>query len=462
MRVKITLIFLSIILATAILSAQASAGWVDDWFTQSTYSGPGAFEGQKRGYYTAGNLSAKFPHSNDFPVTASLPKFKAGCGGIDMFMGGFSFMNMEYLGDKFQRIMTAAPTFAFDIALRALSEQFADEVSKLENAINALNKLQLDDCKAAKAVVTIAADTWQGKTEAAKEELNRVAMDTGINDLFKTADTNTKANPSLAMTQAKADITGNDTDLDVLLYQSGSLLSKAAQKYGTDYSPDWVALIRGYIGDLYLTVADNMLSVKETGPCEDNKWDENYSDFVNGTAMMKPDGSETCTQIADAKKSMYDYVRATLNAIDLRIKTKQQFTPEEQNFIQLSPVPVYLHLKIARAQNIDTDFIDQFTLDLAYAYAVKQLKDLYETSDKMLTRYRKDIYNKNVVNVFKDGALKNIENLQDRIRPEIRRLDEVLYKKIELYGRNADKFFEKNKDFNRLAQQVFGNYSKIK
>jgi len=90
------------------------------------------------------------------------------------------------------------------------------------------------------------------------------------------------------------------------------------------------------------------------------------------------------------------------------------------------------------------------------------LKDLYETSDKMLTRYRKDIYNKNVVNVFKDGALKNIENLQGRIRPEIRRLDGVLYKKVELYGRNADKFFEKNKDFNRLAQQVFGNYSKIK
>jgi len=118
-----------------------------------------------------------------------------------------------------------------------------------------------------------------------------------------------------------------------------------------------------------------------------------------------------------------------LTLIDLKIKTKQQFTPEEQNFIQLSPVPVYLHFKIARAQNIDIDFIDQFTLDLAYAYAVKQLKDLYETSDKMLTRYRKDISNKNVVNVFKDGALKNIENLQDRIRPEIRRLDGVLYKK---------------------------------
>ena len=60
MRVKITLFLLAVILATTVFYAPASAGWVDDWFTQSTYSGPGAFEGQKRGYYTAGNLSAKF------------------------------------------------------------------------------------------------------------------------------------------------------------------------------------------------------------------------------------------------------------------------------------------------------------------------------------------------------------------------------------------------------------------
>jgi len=75
----------------------ARAGFVDDWITQKSETSPGYFEGQKRGYFTGGSFSARWPQTRDYLASFEPPRLKFGCGGIDAFMGGFSFMNFEYL-----------------------------------------------------------------------------------------------------------------------------------------------------------------------------------------------------------------------------------------------------------------------------------------------------------------------------------------------------------------------------
>ena len=75
MHIVIVTAALTVFFIAVLNPAPTNAGWVDDWFAQATYSGASSFEGQKRGYYTAGNFSARFPHSNDYLATASLPNF---------------------------------------------------------------------------------------------------------------------------------------------------------------------------------------------------------------------------------------------------------------------------------------------------------------------------------------------------------------------------------------------------
>ena len=70
-----------------------SAGWVDDWIDQKVETSPGYFEGQKRGYYTGGGFSARWNLQNDYLWSVTPPRLKTGCGGIDAFMGGFSFLD---------------------------------------------------------------------------------------------------------------------------------------------------------------------------------------------------------------------------------------------------------------------------------------------------------------------------------------------------------------------------------
>jgi len=448
----ISIIFL--ILTTAPLT---HAGWVDDWLTQTTYSGPNAFEGQKRGYLSAGNLSARFPTSADYLMTVSPPRFKAGCGGIDMFMGGFSFLNMDYLGDKFQRIISSAPVLAFDLALKALSNQVADEMAKLESIVNALNNIQLDDCKAAQAVATIAVEGIQGNTATVKASVNQMQMDMGLNDLYKAADKDSRNDPRAALSNVKSQVTGGDSDLEKLLYMSGSLLAKAADKYGSAFNQTWIDLARGYTGDIVWLEDNDPLSVKEITPCAGNKKDEDYSDFTDGKAQANVDAGGLnfkCQDIADTNKSMYNYVYTMVSGITDKLKSKQSLTDEEQAFISKSPVPVFLHIKMAIAQKSDANFSELLSERLAYVYSIKQLKDLYETTYKMLEMYGKDIANTQADSSLKEGALKEIRKYQKNVASEIMRLNRAASIHSDAYMKAAEHYLEEQKVFADIVQNV--------
>ena len=74
---------------------------MDDFFDNSNamvnVTGPSAYQGQQYGYYTFGSLSYRTPTSNVKLGSVRLPSVRAGCGGIDLFSGGFSFVNSDQL-----------------------------------------------------------------------------------------------------------------------------------------------------------------------------------------------------------------------------------------------------------------------------------------------------------------------------------------------------------------------------
>ena len=134
------------------------AGWVDDWLQQQAGTSPNYFSGQQRGYYSGGSFSGRWHSTAEYPVTVEVPRIKSGCGGIDVFMGGFSFMNTDYLVNKLQSILTDAPAVAFDLALKTLCEQCSNTIKNFEAMADKLNSMQIDECAAAKELVGIVAD----------------------------------------------------------------------------------------------------------------------------------------------------------------------------------------------------------------------------------------------------------------------------------------------------------------
>jgi hypothetical protein len=130
--------------------------WAESWFDNVTYTSPGSFEDQTRGYVTAGGMSGRVDVHDDYLMSLTLPKVKAGCGGIDMFLGGMSFLDPDYLVQKLETILQAAPAVAFQYLLETLDEKMGNIISKMEAATNFLNSIQVNDCRLANRMVQIA------------------------------------------------------------------------------------------------------------------------------------------------------------------------------------------------------------------------------------------------------------------------------------------------------------------
>ena len=106
------------------------------------------------------------------PVTFSPPRLKVGCGGIDLFLGGMSFLNAKYLVQKAERILQAAPAFAFDMAMNEYCKECKAIKDFMEHASDALNSIQSNDCRLAKRLGTlIDQDTLGGEHKDIMQEM---------------------------------------------------------------------------------------------------------------------------------------------------------------------------------------------------------------------------------------------------------------------------------------------------
>ncbi len=152
-RICSILVMLSIITAPIGVYADEMSNYMIDTLNNLSNLTPHAYEGQQRGYFIGGSLSTRIPNDVIQPFSYTPPQFHVGCNGIDVVMGGFSYLNFDYIVKKLQSILQAAPFLAFDIAIQTLCEQCRSAMNSAEHFSQLINKLNFSSCKSAEALV---------------------------------------------------------------------------------------------------------------------------------------------------------------------------------------------------------------------------------------------------------------------------------------------------------------------
>jgi conjugative transfer pilus assembly protein TraH len=114
---------------------------------------PGAFRGQAMNLYTGGSLMMRSPGRNYSLADVQLPSLRAGCGGIDIFAGAFSFINKQQFIALLQNIGANAVGYAFKLALQSISPDIDKLLTELQDQINKLNAMNINSCEAAQSLV---------------------------------------------------------------------------------------------------------------------------------------------------------------------------------------------------------------------------------------------------------------------------------------------------------------------
>ena len=362
------------------LSVQAAqAGWVDDWLQQHAGSTPNYFSGQQRGYYSGGSFSGRWHSTAEYPVTVEAPRIKSGCGGIDVFMGGFSFMNTDYLVNKLQSILSNAPAVAFDLALKTLCEQCSNTIKNFEALADKLNSMQIDECSASKELVGIVAnENGFHSSEVMRERLGTAIKENklvrGTAEMWDILTKEDRANNNQPQPGDVANVTsGCNTETASIFLAGGSLLANLGSRMSIP--ANHIDLIRGLVGDVQLEGSANTYRVSTIPPCSQNNPDD-IKAFTDGEVYIK-NLSGTCSQINDANRDLVEFISTTLNSIADKVETKGALTATEQTFLESSPLAPLPILKTAVGTSTRATIIPGLADITAKAYSLQMLSDLY-------------------------------------------------------------------------------------
>ena len=133
---------------------------LNDMFTRYgarvNVTNPGAYDAQTRGFIVGGSMSARMQQDTMQVASLKLPSITAGCGGIDIFGGAFSFINAEQFTAFLRKVGQNALGYAFSLGLEAVCPTCLNQIKWLKNMVDMVNKGSLDSCFAAKALVNSA------------------------------------------------------------------------------------------------------------------------------------------------------------------------------------------------------------------------------------------------------------------------------------------------------------------
>ncbi|MEL7539682.1 MAG: conjugal transfer protein TraH [Pseudomonadota bacterium] len=368
------------------LSAQADVNtkmndfW-DEIGAAANVTGPNAFNGQRAGYYTLGNVYIRTPQETLNPVNVQLPGYRAGCGGIDIYAGGFSFVNSDQLVAFMKAVANNAASFAFQVALETISPVIAEKVSELQSIAQRINQFSASSCEAGQLAV---AATWPQSDQASRVICEASASRRGLY-------------PDWVAARHGCGAEGERTS--VLNGASDEEKSQVPQNINIA----WDALKRHPVinGDRQFMQFLMTLSGTEiltAGPDDDAQQDYQFlpsrmldagviSAFLDGGDLQiyecDSEPEDRClnptpgvTVNISSEDGLRARVQTVLADITGKVRSRTALTPEEQAFLNLPSLPVYKMINVHAAY--EGVFADQTIQSYAEIIAIDLLFQLFE------------------------------------------------------------------------------------
>ena len=142
---------------------------------------PSAHTLQRRGVLSGGSVVVRNRIMNTNPISMVPPSFGAGCGGIDLDGGSFSFINQNQFVTLMRSIASNAGGYAFQLAINAMCPDCGNVMSDLQKKIQQFNQMFSNSCQLAQGIVN---DGVSAMDTQNKSRMSNLAFTKGISDVF--------------------------------------------------------------------------------------------------------------------------------------------------------------------------------------------------------------------------------------------------------------------------------------
>ena len=342
----------------------------------------GAHHDQSAGYYSGGGFSVRNRIKNFQPTTLQLPNIKAGCGGIDIFTGGFSFVNSAQLVNAIKSIGSSAVSYGFMLAMKTFAPAVQSVLAELQDMANKVNQHGINSCEMA---ATLVGGAWPKSDVASSHVCASLGSSDGI---FK------------SWVAAKHECGAGGKRSKILRNVSGrpeyqSILVE-------EFNVAWEVIKRNsyLISDtelayLCMTISGTIVAYKEGTNRRVIGYPSKVTDdlikclFEGGTVFgySCADSSGKCLKIRDKQFKISSggfatKVRKMLQDITKKAISDEPLTKNEIEFIGKVRLPIYKLVNVLtaykRAEFYLSDFTDIICVDLIHQYITDILDVMIE------------------------------------------------------------------------------------
>ena len=401
-------LIIAIALGSASLSVNSSQSMnevLDSINAYGNVGGAGAIQGQTQNFYTAGSAFVRVPKNTYNLASLTPPSVSAGCGGIDVYMGGFSHINKEQFVSMAKNIGSNALGYGFKLAMQNLCPTCDNVLQALQSTAQSINRMNIDSCEAAKGIVnaTTAQLDLKGREQSA---LNFGTFKNIFSDMSDGWG-NIKGNASKTE-NVNNQVQQNDPSIKDHTPASGNLTWKALNRAGLTTTEK--QMIMGMIGTVAIVKDENNQNIVKPYARRVG----NISDFIGKpgeTSVKLPvwacangTGIDECTQLVAAEQdstSFYWMVKLKLDVLIDAISNRQDISNSQElvQFVNVTDIPVYKLIAVnTRYGNGDAaraalnNYYELLAAKYAQAYVEMVARDVSAALDNYLAGTQSELY----------------------------------------------------------------------
>ncbi len=304
----------------------------------------GGYQDQTGGFYTGGHVFARSKVNNADLYSLQLPHYRAGCGGIDLFTGGFSYINAQAFIGLLRNIGSNASGYAFNLALATVTPQIKSVLDDLLAKVQKMTNQGINSCEAG---ATLVGGVWPQSDASSALLCNAMSKELHLASDWaqnrqkcgaegKREEVNNKKNE----TEGFKDILGDEFNVAWKAIQKNGFLSKDPE-----------------LAEFFMTLSGTIVSRRKQGRIEAMVFPSKSGDPNLITGIIKgliPVEIYKCDDRAEdkclipgfqtitltEKQALYGKVNHYLVTISKKVREDTPLLDEEKGFVNSTMIPV--------------------------------------------------------------------------------------------------------------------------
>lgn len=413
----------TLMLLCSALLACSFTGWADvnsdmnSFFNKlgfdSNTSQPQVWQGQAAGYASGGSLYARTQVKTVQLVSMTLPDINAGCGGIDAYLGSFSYINSEQLQRFAKQIMSNAAGYFFDLALQTTVPEIKTAKDFLQKLASDVNSMNLSSCQAAQGIV----GGLFPKTQVSQQ---KVCQDiSGESNLFAdwaASRQGCTVGGSMNNVRDKA----GAQDKERITKNINIIWDSLKKERMFDGNKELKEFIMTLTGTMIFDEKGNITPL----PARTTDRDLIRAMMEGGTARVYHcNDSDKCLKVAadatvtiSTDKALKNQIKDILSSIQNKAVSDQKLTEKEKGFITSTTIPVFKYLVDPQMLGVSNSLVYQLTDYIGYDILLQYIQELVQVARAMVATGNYDQAVIDSINNNLNEATRQIASFQAQVQ----------------------------------------------